>query len=108
MVGRVPESAERREHTAFGRSMTPPLIKEVKQTFYVIRRLDGCYLKDIKRGTRTDNILDAVRFPSEGLQKLKATVYDALQKVAKVSSSKGGDFCILMVDASFSLSPAGL
>ena len=82
--------------------------EELKQTFCVIRRLDGRYLKDIKRGTRTDDILDAVRFPSEDLQKLKATVDDALQKVTKVSSSKGGDFCVLMVDASFSLSPTGL
>jgi len=84
------------------------MTEEVKQTFCVIRRLDGRYLKDIKRGTRTDDILDAVRFPSEDLQKLKATVDDALQKVTKVSSSKGGDFCVLMVDASFSLSPTGL
>jgi hypothetical protein len=84
------------------------MTEEVKHTFCVIRRLDGRYLKDIKSGTRTDNILDAVRFPSEDLQKLKATVGNALQKISKVSSSKGGDFCILMVDASFSLNPIGL
>ena len=84
------------------------MTEEVKQTFCVIRRLDGRYLKDMKRGTRTDNILDAVRFPSEDLQKLKTTVHDALQKVAKVPSSRGGDFCILMVDASFLLSSTGL
>jgi hypothetical protein len=84
------------------------MTEEVKQTFCVIRRLDGRYLKDMKKGTRTDNILDAVRFPSEDLQKLKATVYDALQKVTKVSPSSGRDFRILMVDATFLLSPTGL
>ena len=88
--------------------MVPRTTEEVKQTFCVIRRLDGRYLKDMKRGTRTDNILDAVRFPSEDLQNLKTTVHGALQKVAKVASSKGGDFCILMVDASFFLSSTGL
>jgi hypothetical protein len=88
--------------------VAPRMNEEVKQTFCVIRRLDGRYLKEIKSGTRTDNILDAVRFPSEDLQKLKATVGNALQKISKVSSPKGGDFCILMVDASFSLSPIGL
>jgi hypothetical protein len=62
----------------------------------------------MKRGTRTDNILDAVLFPSEDLQELKATVANTLQRVMKVSSSKGKDFRILMVKASFSLSSTGL
>jgi len=57
-----------------GEMCSPQMTEEVKQTFCVIRRLDGRYLKDMKKGTRTDNILDAVRFLSEELQKLKATV----------------------------------